>query len=112
MGYLFESCRKMVTETRSMMGGRNSSRGRGRGRGRNTSPHVSSHESHVQEENREEAQGEHHADFEEVSLRQLMRSILECLPLPKDIDQGKSHHSRNEVRQRSRSPHRDPHGDK
>ena len=73
---------------------------------------MSSHEDPIQEENREEAQGEQHADFEEVSLRQLMRSILERLPLPKEANQEESHHSGNEVRQRSRSPRRDPPGDR
>ena len=41
-----------------------------------------------------------------------MRSILECLPLPKEADQGESHNSGNEARQRSRSSHRDLHGNK
>ena len=63
--YLFEPCRKMVTETRSVMGGQNLSQGRGN----NISPRVSNHENPVQEENREEAQGEHHVDFEEASLQ-------------------------------------------
>ena len=59
--------------------------------------HVSIHESHVQEENKEN-HGEQHTNFKEVSLRWIMRTILEHLPLPKDVDQGESHHSGNEVR--------------
>ena len=87
-----------MTETRSVAGGRNSSRGRGRGRGRNTSPHVFQRDSPIPKENREQNWGEQQADSEEASLRHLMRSILERLPLPKDNDQGESHHSGDATR--------------
>ena len=70
---------------------------RGHGRGRNIIPHVSGHESPIQEENRGYHR-EQQVHFEEVSLRLIMRSILECLPLLKDIDQEGSHHSRDETR--------------
>jgi hypothetical protein len=98
----------MVTGTRSVTGGR----GRGRGRGRDISPHVSDHEIPIQEENREENQGEQHADSEEMGTRHMMRLILERLPPPKDAEQEESHHEGHRERQRSRSPRGDHHGDR
>ena len=55
--YLFVSCRRMVTETRSVARGHNLGQGRGHGRGRNVSPHVTVHENPVQEEIKEEING-------------------------------------------------------
>ena len=69
-----------------MIGGHDSGLSGGHGRGKNASPHVSSHENLVQDENKGNHR-EQQVDSEEVSLRQIMRSILEHLPLLEDVSQ-------------------------
>ena len=112
-------CCRMVSGTRSTIRGC----GRGRGRGRDISVHESVHGGPIQgehasvhqEENRdvhvseqqEEDHNEHHADSEEVDLRQMMRTIMDHLPLLHDQNRGRR--AEHVHRPRSRTPSRDHH---
>ena len=107
--YLGYYCR-MVFGARSSVRGRSLGYGRGHGQGRVISVHDSIHEGPLQEGNRdehvseyqEEDHGEWQANSKEVNLRQMMKTIIDCLPLVHDQD--RAHQIGPEHKPRSRSP--------
>ena len=108
-------CSRMVFGTRYFVRGHG--RGRGQGHGRAISVHELVHGGSTQEENREahvseqqeESQREDHAESEEVDLRQMMRTILDRLPLVLEQDRAHQENHAHRPRSRSRSPWKDHH---